>query len=191
MKTISTTQLKNLLDQGKQLCLVDVRTPAEYAAAHVEGAKNIPLGSINTTPLEGMPSPVYLLCKSGTRAKQAQQMLTTRGVQEAYCVEGGTAAATTAGVPISYGANQVISIERQVRIIAGALVVLGVVLGVTISPYLLGISAFVGAGLVFAGVTDWCGMAIILEKLPWNNGTSSCTAKLASSGQSSTDSCSL
>ena len=111
--------------------------------------------------------PVYLLCHSGRRAADAAQQFVAAGFQNAVVVEGGTEAWEKAGLPVTRGAG-VISIERQVRIAAGAIVLTGIVLGWFVHRYFFGLSAFVGAGLVFAGVSDWCGMGLLLAKAPWN-----------------------
>jgi len=84
-------------------------------------------------------------------------------------VEGGTLAWIEAGLSVNRGTTKVISLERQVRIAAGSLVLTGVLLAIFVHPYFIGISAFVGAGLIFAGITDWCGMGLLLAKLPWNS----------------------
>jgi rhodanese-related sulfurtransferase len=107
-----------------------------------------------------------LICKSGGRGKQACDKLIAAGHSNVINVEGGTTAWEQAGLPIVRG-KKAMSLERQVRIAAGSLVVLGVLLSF-LNPYFIGLSAFVGAGLVFAGVTDTCGMGILISKMPWN-----------------------
>ena len=112
--------------------------------------------------------PVYVLCQSGGRARKAIEKLQQAGFGGGGLVEGGTQAWIDAGLPVTRGAAGVISLERQVRIAAGSLVLTGVLLAYFVHPGFIGLSAFVGAGLVFAGVTDWCGMGLLLAKLPWN-----------------------
>jgi rhodanese-related sulfurtransferase len=173
MKTIAPQQLQTLLATEATLPVIDVRTPAEYAQVHVAEARNIPLDILAPRALFESGSlppgqPVYLLCQSGGRATRAAEQFAREGFDTAVVVEGGTQAWAAAGLPVERGAAKTISLERQVRIGAGSLVVLGVLLSWFVHPYLIGLSAFVGAGLVFAGLTDWCGMGLLLAKAPWN-----------------------
>jgi hypothetical protein len=108
-----------------------------------------------------------LVCRSGKRAEQAYQKLQATGCENLEVLDGGVIAWESAGLPVVRGVRA-ISLERQVRITAGLLVLLGVILGTWVHPAFYGLSAFVGAGLVFAGITDWCGMAMVLAKMPWN-----------------------
>jgi rhodanese-related sulfurtransferase len=162
-----------LLDSHAGLTLIDVRTPVEYAEVHVPEARSVPLDQFDPRNLlaSGQISkdgPVYLLCRSGARASKAAEKFVKEGLDNAVVVEGGTLAWIEAGLPVDRGTAKVISLERQVRIVAGLLVLAGVLLAIFVHPYFIGLSAFVGAGLVFAGVTDWCGMGLLLAKLPWN-----------------------
>jgi len=173
MKTISPAHLQQLLDSHAGLTLIDVRTPVEYAEVHVPEARSVPLDQFDPRNLlaSGQISkdgPVYLLCRSGARASKAAEKFVKEGLDNAVVVEGGTLAWIEAGLPVDRGTAKVISLERQVRIVAGLLVLAGVLLAIFVHPYFIGLSAFVGAGLVFAGVTDWCGMGLLLAKLPWN-----------------------
>ena len=164
--TISPRDLQARIAQGEQLLLVDVRTPAEHAALHVPGVVLMPLDQLGPQAVPRDQGVVHLLCQSGGRATRAAETLSAAGI--ACCVvDGGTQAWAAAGLPVNRGRG-VIGIERQVRIAAGSLVVIGVVLGLTVHPWLIGISGFVGAGLVFAGISDWCGMGLLLAKAPWN-----------------------
>ena len=112
--------------------------------------------------------PIYVICQSGARAAKACERLAAAGVDPVYSIEGGTAAWEQMGLPVERGASRVISLERQVRIAAGLLVLLGLALARLIHPIFLGLTAFVGVGLTFAGVTDYCGMAMLLGMMPWN-----------------------
>lgn len=170
VETIAPVDLKERLGGGG--CrLVDVRTPAEFQEVHVPGAENVPLDQLEPTRLCGngcsKDAPVYLLCRSGGRAKQAAPKFQQAGFNRVFVVEGGTQAWEQAGLPVNRG-RKVMSLERQVRIAAGSLVLLGVGLGFFVHPAFLGLAAFVGAGLVFAGVTDTCGMGMLLARMPWN-----------------------
>jgi len=170
MKTIKPAALQDLLIAQPGLTVLDVRTPVEFAEAHVPQARNEPLDQFDPKALlQPKDQPIYLLCRSGGRASQAAQKAAKEGLDNAVVVEGGTLAWIDAGLPVNRGSVKVISLERQVRIVAGSLVLTGVLLAIFIHPFFIGLSAFVGAGLVFAGVTDWCGMGLLLAKLPWNS----------------------
>ncbi len=167
--------------------LIDVRTPAEFRDVHVNFARNIPLDQLNVESLartcnEANDQPLYVVCHSGSRGRQACQRLLDGGWPNVINVAGGTMACVKAGIPVVRGKKQ-ISLERQVRIAAGSLVLLGVALSV-IHPAFLALSAFVGAGLVFAGITDTCGMGLLLATMPWNRSAESNeSCELAHQGQ--------
>jgi rhodanese-related sulfurtransferase len=170
--TISPAQLAELCRQGKTLELIDVRTPVEYREVHVEFARNVPLDQLDVTSLMRARNgsgdePLYVICRSGGRGQQACDKFLAAGFSNVVNVEGGTMACVTAGVPVVRG-KKAISLERQVRIAAGSLVLLGAVLGWWVNPAFIGLSAFVGAGLIFAGITDTCGMGMMLARMPWN-----------------------
>jgi rhodanese-related sulfurtransferase len=173
VRTIKPHELERLRRQGKSVELIDVRTPAEYAQVHAEGAKLVPLDRFDPKALlaarNGSASePVYVLCRSGGRGAKACEQFQAAGFDNVFNVEGGTVAWEQAGLPVVRGASKVISLERQVRIATGVLVLIGLALGTFVHPALYGLSAFIGAGLVFAGITDWCGMGLLLAKAPWN-----------------------
>ena len=174
MRAIRPTELNHLLESQPSLALLDVRTPVEFAEVHVPQARNMPLDVLvpNALVRAGILSkdePVYLLCRSRARAEIAAEKFSMAGFENAVVVEGGTLAWSEAGLPVERGRTRVISLERQVRIAAGSLVLIGVLLGYFVNPCFIGLSAFVGAGLVFAGITDFCGMGLLLAKLPWNS----------------------
>jgi rhodanese-related sulfurtransferase len=179
VQTISPHELQRRREQGK-IELIDVRTPVEFAEIHVEGARSMPLDALDAQALASGRNgePLYVICRSGSRAAQAYEKLQAAGVENLLSVEGGTLAWEQAGLPVVRG-GKVISLERQVRIAAGALVVVGVVLGWLVHPALSGLAAFVGAGLMFAGMTDTCGMGLLLAKMPWNR-TADCGASCSS-----------
>lgn len=168
--TISPQQLHDLVQSGKSVELIDVRTPVEYREIHVGFARNLPLDQLNAaqiaTSREGA-EPIYVICRSGSRGKQACEKFLSAGYANIVNVEGGTLAWEQAGLPVIRG-KKAISLERQVRIAAGLMVLAGSVLGAFVNPYWIGLSAFVGAGLTFAGITDTCGMGMILARMPWN-----------------------
>jgi rhodanese-related sulfurtransferase len=181
--TISPSSLADLRRRGDGVTLIDVRTPAEYDEVHVEGARNIPLDRLDpraiATEHEGKSGPLYFVCKSGGRSQKACEQMIAAGIRDVVSVEGGTAACEAAGIGVARSGRKVMSLDRQVRICAGGLVVLGAVLGHFVNPAWHAVSAFIGAGLVFAGLTDTCGMAMMLAKMPWNQvrGAATCCAR--------------
>ncbi|RPI88161.1 MAG: DUF2892 domain-containing protein [Planctomycetaceae bacterium] len=169
--TISPKQLHDLVQTGTQVELIDVRTPAEFREVHVPFAQNVPLDQLDAAHWakgrNGSTHPLYIICRSGSRGKQACDKFLSAGSANVVNVEGGTLAWDQAGLPVVRG-KKTISLERQVRIAAGSLVLVGSLLGAFVSPYWIGLAAFVGAGLVFAGITDTCGMGMMLARMPWN-----------------------
>jgi rhodanese-related sulfurtransferase len=167
--TISPAELAERIERGEVREIIDVRTPAEFREVHATIARNIPLDELTPQhlPASSTDQPIYLVCKAGGRSAKACQKLIYAGCSNVVSVDGGTQAWEAAGLPVVRG-KKTISLERQVRIAAGSLVLLGAVLGYFVHPYFLGLSAFVGAGLVFAGVTDTCGMGMLLARMPWN-----------------------
>jgi rhodanese-related sulfurtransferase len=151
--------------------LIDVRTPVEFQEVHITGARNVPLDRLNPAELAARPNAsgrtLYVVCRSGSRGRQACEKLAAAGAAQVVNVDGGTLAWQKAGFPVVRG-KAVMSLERQVRIAAGLLVLLGTALGFFVHPYWIGLAAFVGAGLVFAGLTDTCGMGMLLARMPWN-----------------------
>jgi rhodanese-related sulfurtransferase len=169
MKTISPIELQQILTAQPSSPVIDVRTPVEFAEVHVPSARSVPLDELKPSSLQlQKDQPVYLLCRSGQRATRAAEKFAKDGYSQQVIVEGGTLAWIEAGLPVSRSTVKVISLERQVRIVAGSLVLIGVLLGWFVHRGFFGLSAFVGAGLVFAGITDFCGMGLLLAKLPWN-----------------------
>jgi rhodanese-related sulfurtransferase len=155
------------LARAGAVTLIDVRTPAEFEEVHVAFARNVPLDRLDPPALNLDPSaPVYVVCQKGGRGQKACEKLAAAGFAQVANVEGGTLACVGAGLPVVRG-RKAVSLERQVRIAAGSLVLLGAGLSL-VHPGFVGIAAFVGAGLVFAGVTDTCGMALLLARMPWN-----------------------
>jgi len=169
MKTIAPAELQKILAAQPSAPVIDVRTPVEFAEVHVPQARSIPLDELKPGSLQlEKDQPVYLLCQSGGRATKAAEKLAKEGFVQAVVVEGGTLAWIEANLPVTRGQARVISLERQVRIVAGSLVFIGVLLGWLVHRGFFVLPAFVGAGLVFAGVTDFCGMGLLLARMPWN-----------------------
>lgn len=169
--TITAAELNALTNRG-DVELIDVRTPAEFREVHVATARNLPLDSLNPQSVMNerqgsADSPVYLICRSGSRGAMACRKFIAAGYQNVINVEGGTEAWAAAGLPVTRG-KKTMSLERQVRIAAGLLVLVGSLSAIFIHTYFIGLAAFVGAGLMFAGITDTCGMGMILARMPWN-----------------------
>ena len=170
MQTISPQQLSEMMENGP-IDVIDVRTPAEYREIHATCARNVPLESMK--PEEVMAArngsahlPLYVICRSGSRSTMACRKLIDAGYDNIVNVDGGTAAWEKAGLPVVRG-KKTMSLERQVRIAAGFLVLSGVLLSL-VNPYFIILSGFVGAGLMFAGITDTCAMGMLIAKMPWN-----------------------
>ena len=169
---INPQQFTKLRTESKKIDLIDVRTPVEYREVHVDIARNVPLDQLDPAAVmrarDGTANePLYLICRSGSRGRQAAERFTKAGFPNVVNIEGGTMACVDAGLPVVRGVKA-ISLERQVRIAAGSLVMLGALLGWLVHPAFVGLSAFVGAGLMFSGVTDTCGMGMLLARMPWN-----------------------
>jgi rhodanese-related sulfurtransferase len=169
MKTITPSELQAILAAQPSTPIIDVRTPMEFAEVHVPQARSVPLDELKPGSLP-LPKdqPVYLLCRGGQRATKAAEKLSQEGFSQPIVVEGGTLAWIEANLPVTRSAAKVISLERQVRIVAGAIVLTGVLLAYWVNLNFIWLSGFVGAGLVFAGITDFCGMGLLLAKMPWN-----------------------
>lgn len=155
-------------------CILDVRTAAEVKASSLPGSLHIPLHELTPERLHQEihnngknGSPVYLLCQGGKRAEMAAAQLQGKIDAEFIVIEGGINAIKAANIPLIQGKGA-ISLERQVRIVAGFLVLLGVILGFQVNTGFFGLSGFVGAGLMFAGITDTCMMGLLLARMPWN-----------------------
>ena len=149
--------------------IIDVREYPEYAAGHIEGSRHVPLGSVGeASSTWDRADALTLVCKTGRRAEQARLQLVASGFTALSILEGGVDAWRAAGKPLISDERQPWSLERQVRIAAGSLVVLTTVLGYFVSPWFLIGSTFFGAGLVFAGISDTCLMGSLLSRAPWN-----------------------
>ena len=169
--SISPWELYEIRQASRSVELIDVRTPAEFCEAHVSFARNVPLDQLDAANLAAEridnTQPLYVICQSGARGKRACEKLSAAGYTKVVNVEGGTQAWDQARLPVMRG-HKSISLERQVRIAAGFLVLIGSLLGYFAHPYWMALPAFVGAGLSIAGITDTCGMGMLLAKMPWN-----------------------
>jgi rhodanese-related sulfurtransferase len=164
LPTITPKEAQRLLANGA--VLVDIRGRDEYARERIPGARNRPVDTLSTVD-EGAREVIFH-CKSGNRTAVNAPKLASAAACDAFILEGGIEAWKQAGLPVARDTRQPIEMQRQVQIVAGSLVLLGIVLGQYVVPGFLALSAFVGAGLVFAGVSGWCGMAKVLAVMPWN-----------------------
>ncbi len=186
---IPAAELKKIAGTGGRI--VDVRTAVEHQTQHLlRPHDHTPLDQLNPADFmlrRGLDrdAPVYFLCRSGMRARTAAENFAAAGYKNVYVIDGGITACEACGEPVSGGnasptaGSGVISLERQVRIAAGALVALGALSGYALHPAFYLLSFLVGAGLVYAGVTDHCGMALILTKAPWNKNVGATACGLA------------
>jgi rhodanese-related sulfurtransferase len=152
--------------------LIDVRTPMEFYEVHAVGSLNAPLDRLNpelimTSRGTRAREPLYVICRTGGRSAQACKAFVKAGFDNVVNIDGGTLAWIAAGLPVNRGTKKMISLERQVRIVAGLLIVAGTALA-TMNSWFLVIPGIVGAGLAFAGLSNTCGMGMILAKMPWN-----------------------
>lgn len=183
--SVTPRELESRRVDGQAIDLIDVRTPVEYREVHAVASRNVPLDTLDpaavraSRPDESVP--LYVICRTGARGRKACEQLAAAGLAQVINVEGGTLAWIESGLPVSRGAKS-ISLERQVRIAAGSFVLLGTLLGWLIHPALAGLAAFVGGGLVFSGLTDTCGMGLLLARMPWNRVANPVTSNVFSVG---------
>ena len=163
--------LAQQLRQGTPIQVLDVRTPAEFESAHIPGSYNLPLDQLGAHRgvLGAGTQPLVLVCRSGNRAREAQMLLHSAGRESVEILEGGLVGWEQAGLPVERG-RQRWSMERQVRGVAGSLVLAGALGGLLVWRPLGALAACVGGGLLYSGLTDSCGMAALLARLPYNRG---------------------
>ena len=168
MEKITVDELQQLIDSQQDIQLIDVRTPSEYLATKIASAKMLPLSHFDQlVPTLDRNQKVYTICASGNRATEFCTKIDQLGFNSVL-IEGGMNAWEKKRYPVERGKNIPWSIERQMRFIAGLLIVIGFVLGMVVAPGFYYLSGFIGLGLVFSGMTGICGMAAILGKMPWN-----------------------
>jgi rhodanese-related sulfurtransferase len=170
--SVPPAELQRRITAGQPARLLDVRTPGEFASVHVPGAQLIPLDELDAAAFgreRGTDAtPVYVLCQSGGRARRAIEKLERAGVQGCVLVEGGTQAWLDAGLPVNRGTSRVLPLMRQVQVTVGFLSATGAGLALTVNPLFALLPLVIGCGLVFAGLTGICGLALLLAKMPWN-----------------------
>jgi rhodanese-related sulfurtransferase len=171
--TASPRELYELLHAGQPIELLDVRTPGEYANAHVPQARSIPLDTLNAPAFlyqhRDHHTPIYVLCQSGGRARKAIEKFNRAGFEDCVLVEGGTEAWIEAGLPVVKGKSTVLPLMRQVQIAVGFISATGAALALTVNPLFAIIPLVTGGGLLIAGLSGFCGLGLFLAKMPWNH----------------------
>ncbi|MEA5573526.1 rhodanese-like domain-containing protein [Calothrix sp. UHCC 0171] len=168
LQIVNAQTLRTLLEQ-QNVTLIDVREPGEYAGEHIPGARLVSLSQFDPRKIpQDEDTQLVLYCRSGNRSTIAAQKLFEHGFTKVNHLEGGMGAWKAAGYPTKINQNAPISLMRQVQIVAGSLVFIGTLLGAFVSSWFLLLSGFVGAGLMFAGITDTCALGMLLAKLPYN-----------------------
>lgn len=174
LAAIKAAQLAELHQQGKPITLIDVRTEAEFRAEHVAFARNAPLSGLSAQAIidehGGSAEPLYFICQMGGRSAKACEKLIAAGHANVVNVEGGTLACRRTQLPMIFD-NRTIYLERQARAVAGAATLLSLLLAWLVHPYFLAIAAVIGVGLIFSGITNICGLSMLLARLPWNRAT--------------------
>lgn len=168
IKSIKADELKKLMEQGDVL-LVDVREPAEHTSENISGATLIPLATISHDKLASKSTPIVIHCKAGKRSLEACKKLEVQDPSlDLYTLEGGIDAWKQAGCNVNSSGSCPLPLDRQMQITAGTLVFASVVLGATVNPWFNALAGFIGVGLMFAGLSGWCGMVKLLAIMPWN-----------------------
>jgi rhodanese-related sulfurtransferase len=169
--SLAPETLRSWIAKHHDLVVLDVRSAAEFESLHIRGSYNVPLAllSEHTDELAArLGARVVLVCQSGVRAEQARQRLATAGMDGAYVLTGGVSGFAGAGGDVVKGRERW-DLERQVRLAAGSLVILGLAGGKFVSPKVRMLAGAIGAGLTFSAATNTCAMGKALSALPWNN----------------------
>ncbi len=170
---ITPRELHRRITEGLPVELLDVRTPAEHGAVHVSGARLLPLDKLDATAFlrnrETCDAPLYVICQSGSRAAKAIEKLRRAGFEGSVPVQGGIEAWIEAGLPVERGESKVLPLMRQVQITVGLLSAVGAALALGVNVRFAIIPLITGCGLLFAGLTGTCGLALLLAKMPWNH----------------------
>jgi rhodanese-related sulfurtransferase len=172
LQTITPQEARRLVADGA--VLVDVREADERARARIPGSHHLPLSRLDEADVAAHRGQTVIFhCRSGARTQTQSARLAAKidDACEAYLVSGGLDAWRKAGLPTEVDRRQPIEMQRQVQIGAGSLALAGTLLGLTVSPWFFAVPLFVGAGLMFAGITGFCGMAVLLQRAPWNQVT--------------------
>lgn len=168
---VQAKKVQQDLQSGKRVALIDVRTPVEHEEMHIAGSRLMPLDQLDTAAVKATAAGVeqcVLICRSGKRAEQAFEKLRTAGCENLAILEGGVLGWESAGLPLERSTRNHLPLMRQVQLIIGLLALTGSLLALTVNKNFAVIPAILGAGLTLAGSTGWCGLAILLSKMPWN-----------------------
>ena len=168
---IHPAQLNADLKSGKRVALIDVRTPVEHDEKHIAGSRLVPLDRLDHAAVKsasGDSDSCVLVCLSGKRADRAYQQLQAAGFDNLAILEGGVTAWEAAGLPLTRNEKERLPLMRQVQLVIGLSAFVGSVLALTVDRNFALIPAILGAGLALAGITGWCGLAVMLSKMPWN-----------------------
>jgi rhodanese-related sulfurtransferase len=168
MKTLTAEQLQARMERGERFQMIDVRSPGEFASGHIPCAVNLPMDQVESR-LDDLHhrDPVVLICQSGRRATLTRELLEPH-LNDLLVLDGGTTAWAHAGLPLVRGTAARWALERQVRLAAGVLTAVGAGLALYVDPAWAAVPLGTGAGLAFAGLTNVCGMATVLARMPWN-----------------------
>ncbi|MEV6202946.1 rhodanese-like domain-containing protein [Streptomyces sp. NPDC051771] len=171
IQSITPAVLHRITEEGRAPRLLDVRTPGEFRTAHIPGSYNVPLNTLRehrAELLSHLDEEVVLVCRSGQRAREAEQALAQAGLPNLRVLDGGMNAWEAAGAPVERGAERW-DMERQVRLVAGSIVLATGLVGLLVpGAHLIGTA--VGAGLTYAALSNSCAMGVLLSKLPYNRG---------------------
>jgi rhodanese-related sulfurtransferase len=168
---VTASELDRLIRQGG-CCLVDVRQPVEFAEEHLSAARSIPLGELTERAEEvGRNQPVIVMCLGGKRSEEARARLAEMGYPDVKSLEGGLLAWKAAGFPVERSQRKCLPLMQQVQLMIGLGTFVGALLAILANPWFAVIPAFFGAGLIMAGATGWCGLALLMGKMPWNRVT--------------------
>lgn len=174
MKKVQASQVHEQLQAGARVALIDVRTPVEHEEMHIAGSQLMPLDALDAAAVKRATAGAencVVICRSGRRAEQALNKLHAAGCGNLAVLDGGVLAWESAGLPLEHSAHNRLPLMRQVQLVIGVLALLGSVLALTVHKNFALLPAFLGAGLTMAGATGWCGLAILLSKMPWNKVT--------------------
>jgi len=167
---LQAKQLQEELNSGRRVTLIDVRTPVEHEEMRIAGSRLMPLDRLDPAEVKAAAGAgqCVLICQSGKRAERAFEKLQAAGCGNLAILEGGVAAWESADLPLERSARKRLPLMRQVQLIIGVLALTSSILALTVNRNFALIPAFLGAGLTLAGSTGWCGLAILLSKMPWN-----------------------
>ncbi|HEY9869292.1 MAG TPA: rhodanese-like domain-containing protein [Candidatus Obscuribacterales bacterium] len=169
IREITPQEVLSMAEGGQTCQIVDVREPAEYETERIAGSTSLPLSSLKEQARTlDRTRPIYIVCRTGNRARRASALLAELGITDAFVMQGGLQSWIGAGLPVERTGRSVWSMDRQVRFTAGLLVLVGIALAYTVNANWICLSAFVALGMIISAVTDSCGMAVVLGRMPWN-----------------------